>query len=43
MNELGTYAINPFGTAGTGFALSSQARSRSAGQWECSPVIGSDA
>jgi len=42
MNEAWTQAMNLFGTGGIGLALSSQARSRSAGQVECSPVIGDD-
>ena len=33
-------AMNPFGTGGTGLARNLQARSKSAGQGECSPVIG---
>ena len=32
--------MNPFDTGGTGLALNSQVRSKSAGQGECSPVIG---
>jgi hypothetical protein len=32
--------MNPFGIGGTDLALNLQARSRSAGQVECSPVIG---
>ena len=33
--------MNPFGTGGTGLALNSQARSKSAGQGECSQATGS--
>ena len=33
-------AMNPFGTGGTGLARNLQARSKSAGQGECIPVIG---
>jgi len=32
--------MNPFGTGGIGLAFSSQARSKSAGQGACNPVIG---
>ena len=32
--------MNPLGTGGIGLALNSQARSKSAGQGACSPVIG---
>ena len=31
--------MNPFDTGGTGLALNSQPRSKSAGQGECNPVI----
>jgi hypothetical protein len=40
MNEASTYAMNLFGIGGIGLALNLHARSRNAGQWECSPVIG---
>ena len=40
MNAVWMSAMNPLDTGGTGSALNLQAKSKRAGQGECTPVIG---